>query len=161
MLDRTSYFLGFDQLRPVELSLYHQLFFYVPSSEQIMDQHFYFDYNVKFCFQSEFIAECFMRRAYLTGFTGSAGTAVVTKDKAAFWTDGRYFLQVPILRLLYQLYQVDTVQYMQDLAVRWWDFLCTSANSKIINAKHEDSFINFLSLSRGRTRKLRFCGLYE
>lgn len=44
--------------------------------------------------QSEFIAECFMRRAYLTGFTGSAGTAVVTKDKAALWTDGRYFLQV-------------------------------------------------------------------
>jgi Xaa-Pro aminopeptidase len=34
-----------------------------------------------------------MRRAYLTGFTGSAGTAVVTKDKAALWTDGRYFLQ--------------------------------------------------------------------
>ncbi|KAM3402240.1 hypothetical protein ACQJBY_006271 [Aegilops geniculata] len=43
--------------------------------------------------QSEFIAECFMRRAYLTGFTGSAGTAVVTKNNAAFWTDGRYFLQ--------------------------------------------------------------------
>ncbi|KAL5986602.1 Aminopeptidase P2 [Asimina triloba] len=43
--------------------------------------------------ESEFIAECFMRRAYITGFTGSAGTAVVTKDKAALWTDGRYFLQ--------------------------------------------------------------------
>ncbi|KAK6911546.1 Peptidase M24, C-terminal domain [Dillenia turbinata] len=43
--------------------------------------------------QSEFIAECFMRRAYLSGFTGSAGTAVVTKDKAALWTDGRYFVQ--------------------------------------------------------------------
>ncbi|KAF3785657.1 putative Xaa-Pro aminopeptidase P [Nymphaea thermarum] len=43
--------------------------------------------------QSEFIAECFMRRAYISGFTGSAGTAVVTKDKAALWTDGRYFLQ--------------------------------------------------------------------
>ncbi|ONM52316.1 Metallopeptidase M24 family protein [Zea mays] len=43
--------------------------------------------------QSEFIAECFTRRAYLTGFTGSAGTAVVTKNKAALWTDGRYFLQ--------------------------------------------------------------------
>ena len=48
----------------------------------------------KLLLQSEFIAECFMRRAYLTGFTGSAGTAVVTKDKAALWTDGRYFLQV-------------------------------------------------------------------
>jgi Xaa-Pro aminopeptidase len=47
-----------------------------------------------FGFQSEFIAECYMRRAYISGFTGSAGTAVVTKDKAAFWTDGRYFLQV-------------------------------------------------------------------
>ncbi|KAK9137303.1 hypothetical protein Sjap_007897 [Stephania japonica] len=43
--------------------------------------------------QSEFIAECFMRRAYISGFTGSAGTAVVTRDKAALWTDGRYFLQ--------------------------------------------------------------------
>lgn len=35
-----------------------------------------------------------MRRAYISGFTGSAGTAVVTKDRAALWTDGRYFLQV-------------------------------------------------------------------
>ncbi|GLT94930.1 hypothetical protein SLE2022_126410 [Rubroshorea leprosula] len=43
--------------------------------------------------QSEFIAECYMRRAYISGFTGSAGTAIVTKDKAALWTDGRYFLQ--------------------------------------------------------------------
>ncbi|PRQ42195.1 putative hydrolase [Rosa chinensis] len=43
--------------------------------------------------QSEFIAECYMRRTYISGFTGSAGTAVVTKDKAALWTDGRYFLQ--------------------------------------------------------------------
>ncbi|GAB2287331.1 Aminopeptidase P2 [Dionaea muscipula] len=43
--------------------------------------------------QSEFIAECYMRRAYISGFTGSAGTVVVTRDKAALWTDGRYFLQ--------------------------------------------------------------------
>ncbi|KAJ4832200.1 Aminopeptidase P2 [Turnera subulata] len=43
--------------------------------------------------QSEFIAECYMRRAYISGFTGSAGTAVITKEKAALWTDGRYFLQ--------------------------------------------------------------------
>lgn len=50
--------------------------------------------NWDFVMQSEFIAECFMRRAYISGFTGSAGTAVVTKDKAALWTDGRYFLQV-------------------------------------------------------------------
>ena len=33
------------------------------------------------------------RRHYLTGFTGSAGTAVITENSAALWTDGRYFLQ--------------------------------------------------------------------
>ncbi|GAU11522.1 hypothetical protein TSUD_345120 [Trifolium subterraneum] len=43
--------------------------------------------------QSEFIAECYGRRQYISGFTGSAGTAIVTNDKAALWTDGRYFLQ--------------------------------------------------------------------
>ncbi|KAM7284626.1 hypothetical protein ISCGN_001720 [Ixodes scapularis] len=43
--------------------------------------------------QSEYIAPCDKRRAFLTGFTGSAGTAIVTEDQAALWTDGRYFLQ--------------------------------------------------------------------
>ncbi|XP_078429989.1 metallopeptidase M24 family protein isoform X2 [Wolffia australiana] len=43
--------------------------------------------------QSEFIAECFMRRTFISGFSGSAGTAVVTRERAALWTDGRYFLQ--------------------------------------------------------------------
>lgn len=40
-----------------------------------------------------------MRRAFISGFTGSAGTAVVTREKAALWTDGRYFLQVLIIIL--------------------------------------------------------------
>ncbi|KAJ3112371.1 hypothetical protein HDU96_004616 [Phlyctochytrium bullatum] len=43
--------------------------------------------------QSEYIAECDARRSFISGFTGSAGLAVVTLDKAALWTDGRYFLQ--------------------------------------------------------------------
>lgn len=42
-----------------------------------------------------------MRRAYISGFTGSAGIAIVTKDKAALWTDGRYFLQVLLVNKLY------------------------------------------------------------
>lgn len=33
------------------------------------------------------------RRAFISGFSGSAGTAVVTDTAAALWTDGRYFLQ--------------------------------------------------------------------
>ncbi|KAI9139668.1 putative Xaa-Pro aminopeptidase P [Paraphysoderma sedebokerense] len=43
--------------------------------------------------QSEYIAACDGRRAYISGFTGSAGVAVITLDQAALWTDGRYFLQ--------------------------------------------------------------------
>ncbi|KAJ3150312.1 hypothetical protein HK101_001967 [Irineochytrium annulatum] len=43
--------------------------------------------------QSEYIAGCDARRAFISGFTGSAGLAVVTLDSAALWTDGRYFLQ--------------------------------------------------------------------
>lgn len=42
---------------------------------------------------SEYTAPCDNRRPAVSGFTGSAGTAVFTKDKAALWTDGRYFLQ--------------------------------------------------------------------
>ncbi|KAF0307274.1 Xaa-Pro aminopeptidase 1 [Amphibalanus amphitrite] len=42
---------------------------------------------------SEYLAACDERRAFLTGFTGSAGTAVVTQTHACLWTDGRYHLQ--------------------------------------------------------------------
>lgn len=43
--------------------------------------------------QSEYIAECDKRRAFISQFTGSAGTALVTVDQALLWTDGRYHLQ--------------------------------------------------------------------
>ena len=46
--------------------------------------------------QSEYVAECDKRRQFLTSFTGSAGTAVVTPTAAALWTDGRYHTQVHI-----------------------------------------------------------------
>lgn len=42
---------------------------------------------------SEYVGEYFQCRAFLSGFTGSAGTLVVTQDMAGLWTDGRYFLQ--------------------------------------------------------------------
>lgn len=42
---------------------------------------------------SEYVGSHFKVREYLSGFTGSAGTLVVTEDEAALWTDGRYFIQ--------------------------------------------------------------------
>ena len=43
--------------------------------------------------ESEYTAEHWSGRAWLSGFSGSAGTVVVLQEKAALWTDGRYFLQ--------------------------------------------------------------------
>lgn len=42
---------------------------------------------------SEYVGDYFKCRRYLSGFTGSAGTLVVTAETAGLWTDGRYFLQ--------------------------------------------------------------------
>ena len=42
---------------------------------------------------SEYPADCWKYREWISGFTGSAGTVVVTANKAGLWTDSRYFLQ--------------------------------------------------------------------
>ena len=46
-----------------------------------MDQH-----------NSEYIASCDERVAYISGFTGSNGLCVVTQTEARMWTDGRYYI---------------------------------------------------------------------
>ena len=43
--------------------------------------------------QSEYVGEHFKARAYITGFTGSYGTAAIAAEDAGLWTDGRYFTQ--------------------------------------------------------------------
>ncbi|GJL70482.1 MAG: Xaa-Pro aminopeptidase [Nitrospirales bacterium] len=45
-------------------------------------------------YQNEYLPPCAERLAWLTGFTGSAGTAIVLRDEAAMFVDGRYTLQV-------------------------------------------------------------------
>ncbi|KAJ2378196.1 hypothetical protein IW150_000944 [Coemansia sp. RSA 2607] len=68
-----------ERLRHLMASSKHNLSVYVVPSE---DAH-----------QSEYVAACDERRAFISGFDGSAGCAVVTADKALMFTDGRYFLQ--------------------------------------------------------------------
>ncbi|MDD6466841.1 MAG: aminopeptidase P family protein [Erysipelotrichaceae bacterium] len=43
--------------------------------------------------QSEYVSDHFKTRVFLSGFTGSAGTLIVTAAMAGLWTDGRYFIQ--------------------------------------------------------------------
>ncbi len=42
---------------------------------------------------SEYVSDYFKARSYLTGFDGSAGTLIVTKNESYLWVDGRYFIQ--------------------------------------------------------------------
>lgn len=43
--------------------------------------------------ESEYVGKHFKTRTFITGFTGSAGTAVITLHEACLWVDGRYFVQ--------------------------------------------------------------------
>ncbi|MEG2869734.1 MAG: aminopeptidase P family protein [Terrisporobacter sp.] len=43
--------------------------------------------------QSEYVGDFFKLREYMSGFTGSAGTLIVTMEECGLWTDGRYFIQ--------------------------------------------------------------------
>src|SRR5947207_14966091 len=43
--------------------------------------------------QSEYVPECWQRRPWISGFTGSMGDVLVTLRDAGLWADGRYYLQ--------------------------------------------------------------------
>ena len=66
--------------------------------------------------QSEYVPNHYMTRRFITGFTGSAGTAVVTMKDAALWTDSRYFLQAEeqLRDTPFQLYKMGFDQTMED-----------------------------------------------
>ena len=42
---------------------------------------------------SEYLPEAWQQRKWISGFTGSYGTVVVTQEEAGLWTDTRYFIQ--------------------------------------------------------------------
>ena len=58
--------------------------------------------------QSEYLAEHWQARKWLTGFSGSAGMAVITKDHAILWTDFRYYIQAEaqIAGSLFELFKL-------------------------------------------------------
>lgn len=58
--------------------------------------------------ESEYVGEYFKARRFITGFTGSAGTAVITRTKAGLWTDGRYFVQAAKQCFVQCIYGVGT-----------------------------------------------------
>ncbi len=66
--------------------------------------------------QSEYVSDYWKFRDWVSGFTGSNGTAVVTLNKASLWTDSRYFLQAEI-ELEGNDFELQHVEYRGDLAM--------------------------------------------
>jgi len=60
--------------------------------------------------QSEYVPERYRSRAFISGFTGSAGLALITKEKALLWVDSRYFLQAAdqIAGMVFEMMKIDT-----------------------------------------------------
>lgn len=60
--------------------------------------------------QSEYVADYYKGRIWISGFTGSAGTVIITQDEAILWTDGRYFIQAEneLKGSEYKLYKMAT-----------------------------------------------------
>ncbi|XP_058806144.1 xaa-Pro aminopeptidase ApepP-like isoform X2 [Phymastichus coffea] len=80
---------GYDKLK-----FLRQLIKNLPSQDQMNVQAYIITGDD--AHQSEYIQEQDKRREYISGFKGSAGTAVITLNHALLWTDGRYFAQAKL-----------------------------------------------------------------
>ena len=98
---------------------------------------------------SEYVGDYFKCRKYITGFTGSAGTAVVTMDMAGLWTDGRYFL-VPadqLQRSTVELFKsgepgVPTVH--EFLADKLQEGMCLGFDGRTVSAREAETLKELL-----------------
>lgn len=105
--------------------------------------------------ESEYAGEYFKCRAYMSGFTGSAGTLVITEKEAGLWTDGRYFIQAED-----QLKGSDITLYRmgEDGVPGIYDYLlgqvpekgCIGFDGRVINAKLGEAFEEIAEIKGGK-----------
>lgn len=90
--------------------------------------------------ESEYVGEYFKCRRFMTGFTGSAGTAVITNKEAGLWTDGRYFVQAArelegtgiVLRKMGQEGVPDIREYLQQVLPEGG---CLGFDGRVVNSQ--------------------------
>ncbi|MGN0169789.1 MAG: aminopeptidase P family protein [Lachnospiraceae bacterium] len=93
---------------------------------------------------SEYVGESFKTREFITGFTGSAGTAVITETEAGLWTDGRYFIQAEnqlkdSTITLYRMYNEGVPTVMEYLEKELQEGGCIGFDGRVVNANLADS----------------------
>ena len=94
---------------------------------------------------SEYVGDYFKCRKYITGFTGSAGTAVIMKDMAGLWTDGRYFLQAGkqlegTTITLFRMGEPDVPTIHEFLKEHLQNGMCLGFDGRTVGAKEEELF---------------------
>lgn len=99
---------------------------------------------------SEYPAACWKYREWISGFTGSAGTVVVTADKAGLWTDSRYFLQAAAQLEgsgidLYKMMLPDTPSITDFLLAELQEGATVGLNGETYSAADAEALGNILS----------------
>lgn len=88
--------------------------------------------------ESEYVTDYFKAREFLTGFTGSAGTAVITAKEAGLWTDGRYFVQakeqLPDEIRLYQMGEDGVPDIEEYVENHLKEHGCLAFDGRVVNA---------------------------
>ncbi|MCI8494690.1 MAG: aminopeptidase P family protein [Lachnospiraceae bacterium] len=105
--------------------------------------------------ESEYVGDYFKARQYLTGFTGSAGTAVITMKEAGLWTDGRYFIQAkrelagsPVTLYCMGEEGVPTVKEYVERSFEIGD--CLGFDGRVVNAKAAEEYEKIAEKKKGR-----------
>lgn len=105
--------------------------------------------------ESEYVGEYFKARKYMTGFTGSAGTAVITMDEAGLWTDGRYFIQAenqlkgsPVV--LYKMDEEGVPTVKEYLEQNLKEGQCLGFDGRVVNGKNGEKYEKLAAGKNGR-----------
>ena len=98
---------------------------------------------------SEYVGEYFKCRKYITGFTGSAGRAVIMQDMAGLWTDGRYFIQAAAQLEgtgveLFKMGEPDVPTVHKFLEEKLGEGMCLGFDGRTISAKEADELSEIL-----------------
>ena len=110
--------------------------------------------------QSEYVGEHFKARKFITGFSGSYGTAVIGKDDAGLWTDGRYFIQAAAQLEgtgveLFKMGEPDVPTVHQFLEEKLGEGMCLGFDGRTVSAEEADELTELLA-KKGATLQTDF-----
>ena len=104
--------------------------------------------------ESEYVVEYFKARKFITGFTGSAGVAVIGQEEAWLWTDGRYFIQAAAQIEgsgfgLMKMGQEGVPTVMQYLGEKLQEGQCIGFDARVVNTNDAKEFAKIAAKKHG------------